>query len=210
MVFFEGYTFGRVANGAVRSLSRWCNYNTRVVDLDLEMRANLTCLHSRVLEAKAISIERSLLSTSFVFTDGACSQDDKTGSVGGVLVSLGGRCVSFFASVVPEDILERLVRLSKNPIHELEVLPVLLAAMLWSVYLAKAQTVWYIDNESARMAMIRGAGETEYSSRFINGFVSIECREQFKSSFRLFRTLQMVRREWNASSYCLWARSKPH
>ncbi len=33
------------------------------------------------------------------------------------------------------------------------------------------------------MAMIRGAGETEYSTRFINGFVSIECREQFKSWF---------------------------
>ena len=33
------------------------------------------------------------------------------------------------------------------------------------------------------MAMIRGAGETEYSSRFINGFVSIECCEQFKSWF---------------------------
>ena len=94
-----------------------------------------------------------------------------------------GKCVSFFASVVPEYILERFFRLSKNPIHELEVLPVLLAAVLWSVYLAKAQTVWYIDNESARMAMIRGAGETEYSSRFINGFVFIECREQFKSWF---------------------------
>ena len=37
MVFFEGYTFGRVANGAVRSLSRWRNYNARVLDLDLEM-----------------------------------------------------------------------------------------------------------------------------------------------------------------------------
>ena len=84
--------------------------------------------------------------------------------------------------MVPEHILERLFKLSKNPIHEL-VLPVLLAAMLWSVYLSKAQTVWYIDNESARMAMIRVAGETEYSSRSISGFVSIECREQFKSWF---------------------------
>ncbi len=55
MVFFEGYAFGRVANGAVRSLSRWCNYNTRVVALDAEMRANLSFLHSRVLEAKSIS-----------------------------------------------------------------------------------------------------------------------------------------------------------
>ena len=42
MVFFEGYAFGRVANGAVRSLSRWCNYNARVVELDSEMKANLT------------------------------------------------------------------------------------------------------------------------------------------------------------------------
>ena len=59
----------------------------------------------------------------------------------------------------------------------------LISAMLWSVYLAKAQTVWYIDNESARMAMIRGTGETRYSSNFINFFVSLECKEQFKSWF---------------------------
>ena len=147
--------------------------------------ANPSFLHSRVLEAQAISIERSLLSTWFVFTDRACSQAEKTGSIGGVLVSPGGRwmCFFFFAAVVPQHIPERLFKLSKNPIHELEVLPVLLAAMLWSVYLSKAQTVWYIDNESARMAMIRVAGETEYSSRSISGFVSIECREQFKSWF---------------------------
>ena len=96
MVFFEGYTFGRVAIGAVRSLSRWCNSTTRVVALDLEMKANPSFLHSRVLEAQAISIERSLLSTWFVFTDGACSQAEKTGSIGGVLVSPGGRWMCFF------------------------------------------------------------------------------------------------------------------
>ena len=76
--------------------------------------------------------------------------------------------------------------LSKNPIHELEVSPVLLAAMLWSLYLSN------IDNESARMAMIRGAGETEYSSRFINGFVSKECREQFKSWFARVSTFSNI------------------
>ena len=65
----------------------------------------------------------------------------------------------------------------------LKFLPILLAAMLWSVYLAKAQTVWYIDNESARMAMIRDTGETEFASRFISGFVSLECSEQVKSWF---------------------------
>ena len=104
---------------------------------------------------------------------------------GGVceFVSPTGKCVSFFAAVVPDCILSCLFNLSKNPIHELEVLPVLLAANLWSVYLAKAQTVWYIDNESARMAMIRGAGETIYSSKFISEFVAIECREQIKSWF---------------------------
>ena len=129
-------------------LTWWCTtVQTRVADLDLDMKANPSFLHSRVLEAKAISIERSLLSTWFVFTDGACSQDDKTGSIGGVLVSPGGKCISFFASLVPEHILEKLFVLSKNPIHELEVLPVLVAAMLWSVYLSKAQTVSYIDNE---------------------------------------------------------------
>ncbi len=65
-----------------------------------------------------------------VCLDGACSQDDSTGSIGGVLVSPGGRCVSFFASMVPEHRLERLFRLSKNPIHELVVLPVLILRKL--------------------------------------------------------------------------------
>ena len=39
--------------------------------------------------------------------------------------------------------------------------------------------------------MIRGAGETEYSSRFINGFVSIACCEQFKSWFARVPSLSL-------------------
>lgn len=59
MVFFEGYTSGRVANGAVRALSRWCNYGTRVVRLDDEMKAILSFLRGRVLEAAAVKVERA-------------------------------------------------------------------------------------------------------------------------------------------------------
>ncbi len=44
-------------------------------------------------------------------------------------MSPGSKCVSFFAALVPEHILERLFSWSKNPIHELEVLLVLLAAI---------------------------------------------------------------------------------
>ena len=62
-------------------------------------------------------------------------------------------------------------------------MPFLISAMLWREHWAKAQAVWYIDNESACLAMIKGSGEAEFSALFNNGSVAIGCREQSKSWF---------------------------
>ena len=112
------------------------------------------------VEAPTSPNQRNLHSTWLVFTDGACNQEDMTGSVGGVIYDPSGSCVSFFGEAVPTAIMEDLFRRSKNPIHELEVLPVLIASLAWGHHFTCAQVVYYIDNESARMAYSRGTGET--------------------------------------------------
>lgn len=78
-----------------------------------------------------------------------------------------------------QDLFER----SKNPIHELEVLPVLIAARAWGHHFACAQVVYYIDNESARMAFIRGTGETLRASSLVQEFVENEAAQQHRVWF---------------------------
>ena len=81
-----------------------------------------------------------------VFTDGACEGPEgaKKGSVGGVLFSPHGSLLQFFGGEVPCDLMDQFLLRSKNPIYELEVMPVLLAALLWGNTCEYAQA--YFDD----------------------------------------------------------------
>ena len=80
----------------------------------------------------------------------------------------------FFSEAVPTDVLSGLFRFSKNPIHELEILPVLAACVAWGRLFAGALIVYCIDNESSRMAFVKGAGETVFATSMIHDFVCLE------------------------------------
>lgn len=118
MVFFEGYTFGRVANEAVKQLGRHITQGDSGGRLDSGLRQCLEFLADRVLQAGPVSIHRCLSDTWIVFTDGACSPEEVSGSVGGVLISPMGSVVEFFSEEAPSDLTAKLFNDSKNPIHE--------------------------------------------------------------------------------------------
>eukprot|EP00435_Cladocopium_sp_Y103_P041733 s2725_g11.t1 len=183
MIFFEGYTFGRVANSSVKTLGRFCTGPSGERPVDEELTRALKFLDTRVMEGKPLSIERALHTTWLVFTDGACDPEMRAGSVGGVLYDPHGQCLKFFGEAVPKDIMEDLFSRSQNPIHELEILPVFIAADLWGDMYTGAQVVYYIDNESSRMAHIRGTGETLRASQLIDAFVRLECDCQHRVWF---------------------------
>ena len=94
-----------------------------------------------------------------------------------------GDCLHFFGESVPPDILEDLFSRSQNPIHELELLPILVAALLWGEFFQQSQVVYYVDNESARMACIRGSGETLRAGEIVRSFVEVEARLQHRVWF---------------------------
>eukprot|EP00435_Cladocopium_sp_Y103_P030607 s1997_g7.t1 len=96
MIFFEGYTFGRVANSAVKTLGRFCTGPGIPRALDDDLTRALNFLSSRVADGKPLRIEKALHSTWLVFTDGACDPTLRTGSVGGVLYDPAGKCLKFF------------------------------------------------------------------------------------------------------------------
>ena len=49
--------------------------------------------------------------------------------------------------------------------------------------LAHSQVVFYIDNESARMAYIRGDGATDLGAKIVEQFVSLEAKMQLRVWF---------------------------
>ena len=118
MIFFEGFTFGRVANSSTKSLGRFCGSSNKPKPLDAEMTRALEFLQQRISEGRPLKIERNLHSTWLVFTDGACNQEELKGSVGGVLYDPSGACVGYFGEAVPTAIMDDLFKRSKNPIHE--------------------------------------------------------------------------------------------
>ena len=70
-----------------------------------------------------------------------------------------------------------------NAFHELELLPVLIACMAWGHFFEGSQIVYYIDNESARMAYIRGDGETILGNKIVSQFVELESQRQHRVWF---------------------------
>ena len=148
MIFFEGYTFGRVANSAMKTLGRLCTQPSASKGLDDSSRRALQFLRQRVLSGPPLKIEKSIHSTWFVCTDGACDQEAKKGSIGGVLYNRSGDCLQFFGESVAPRLMEDFFSRFQNPIHELELLPVLVASFLWGEMFQHSQVVYFIDNES--------------------------------------------------------------
>ena len=113
----------------------------------------------------------------------AAKPNDAFGGIGGILISPSGTCVQYFSAEVPPWMMDILLETSANPIHELELLPIYLAAFVWRQFLGLSQVVWYVDNESSRMAVVRGSGETRHAASIIDAFVRLECSSQIKSWF---------------------------
>ena len=72
---------------------------------------------------------------------------------------------------------------SRNPIYELEVLPVFVASMLWGKAVRYSQVCWYLDNEAARSACIKAYGATCLANALVSEFIRIEMSHQLKSWF---------------------------
>ena len=159
-IFFESYAFGHLANSAVKNMGRFCVESSSGKRLDSSVQGSLLLLRDRVLEAPPVvmgrppgrcldrlyrwSLEPGALNWKGRRPDSICSRS----------------LLSFFSDIVSEDIAVELFKSSCNPIHELELMPVLIACSEWGPMYKGALIVCYLDDESARTALVKGSGET--------------------------------------------------
>ena len=182
MHWFESFAFG---NGAVKILGDLSLRGAKNVRLGPKDIKALRFLKERVLMAPPLNLTPTCLLTWVVFTDGACEghEDQKVGSIGGVLVDPYGRVTQFFGDEPPADLMELLLKRSKNPIYELEVMPVLVAILLWGRQFQGSQVCWYLDNEASRSAFLKAYGATEVADGLVAAFIEAEMASQIKSWF---------------------------
>jgi hypothetical protein len=150
---------------------------------DQELAA-VRILKERVILAPPTKIRTTSLDTWYVFSDGACEGETlKEGSIGAVLISPSGIACEFFAEMVPKEWMESFLSLSQHPIFELELLPVWISLVEWEGYLSNTQCVFYLDNEAAKGALVRGATEGGSGAKLVHAFVIAEMRCQVKVWF---------------------------
>ena len=119
-----------------------------------------------------------------IFTDGA---GDLPGlspgaaprvGVGGVIFSGAMRNPEYFSCVVPTELVELWKEggLRQQVIGQAELLPIVLARLIWAQYLKGQPVLFFIDNESARFALIKGTSPATPSGRLVSWAAALDAK----------------------------------
>ena len=181
MLFFECFVCGRVANLDLKLFGNLCRAGRTTNTLTPGEIEIVQRLCGRIDTGTAIPLGIKNLDTWIIFTDGACEGERPCGSVGGVLITPNHRIVHHFGDKVPDNLMSLLLDFSRHPIHELEMIPVLISFFLWQRLFGGGQVVHYIDNESVRLALLRGSGETEIARMVAAKIMDAEFNSGSKS-----------------------------
>ena len=89
-----------------------------------------------------------------VYTDGACEDNGTT--VGGILFQQGEKPQCFGARLSKQTVDGWLTKEAQTQvIGQAEIFPLLIARLTWPLALANKRVLYFIDNEAARIGMVR-------------------------------------------------------
>ena len=158
-VYLRSQLFGRVGVHPLRVLFSRALGMSGTQSMDEELRRAMRILVRLVVESPPRTIQRSgTVPPLVLFTDGAAEGEQFSKvTVGGILFDPVGGPPEFFGTTVSEGILgEWREKGLRQVIGQAEVYPYLLARRLWRTKLKGRSLTAYIDNDSARFALIRG------------------------------------------------------
>ena len=127
-------------------------------------RGGVATALQRVLEflksAQPRRLRPALRDVIFVYTDASQEGVDNLDmGLGAVVQDHEGTILGWFGLVLPRDVAEDVLRDGKKCINELESLTVALTVRLCAAILLQRHVVFYLDNEAARVTLLRMQSE---------------------------------------------------
>ena len=173
VVFAQGQLFARVAAVTCRLPSEAAKVGGRSCLSD-PLRRSLTDLIEVLATSPPKVLQRkNTLPPLLVFTDGAC---EETTSVGAVLIDPAGS-VEYFGAVLRDDLVDswKSKQGQTQVIGQAELFPVLLAKLTWKETLRGRDVVFFLDNEAARLGLVKSYSPVESSLDIISSVIKSDA-----------------------------------
>ena len=156
LLYAAGHTFGRCTQLACQLLHKFGGDGPNVT-----ISAELIHSLADALEVLMDSGPRLIRAwidcpPVLLFTDGAVEEGEQGVTHGAVLVDPWKQCSYYFGDVIPDAFVSAWRRQGKKQvIAQAEILPVLTSKETWSEHLEGRSVLWFLDNEAARMSLVR-------------------------------------------------------
>ena len=173
LLYAAGHTHGRCTQLACQLLHKFSG-DGPMVTLTVELVHAVAMALEQLMTSKPREIrpwmqQRCVL----IFTDGAVEDDFGSVTYGALLVDLSDGSRRFFGGHIPETLVnEWRIGGKKQVIAQAEMFPVLVAKETWESEIYQRSVLWFLDNESARMAFIRNY------SPVIDNFLLLQVNSQ--------------------------------
>ena len=178
--YADAQLFGKIAMPALRVLSQRAHRSGGCQVADDEILGALDWLVKHVLSSPPRRVLRaSVRPPLLVLTDGACEgQSWESVTIGGILLDPEDGTVEYFGCRVPERTLLTWWAATgpRQTIGQAELLPAVMARRHWMTRIAGRRIFFFLDNNSARDALVRGDSAAASSRALLRAFYRIEAR----------------------------------
>ena len=156
LLYVAGHTYGRTTQLACQLLHKFGGQGPSVT-VTPELVHVVSEALSLLMEAKPRLVQSwSEVPPILLFTDGAVEDSLKSVTHGAVLVDPWKQQSFFMGDNIPSDFVQLWTRSGKKQvIAQAEIFPVVIAKATWSTSLEGRSILWFLDNESVRMSLVR-------------------------------------------------------
>ena len=129
------------------------------------VRNSLLQLQEYLSESRPRTLRASSSETVYLFTD--ASQEGEAGlnmGLGAVLYNQQGSVLAWFGIALPQETAKVLLSGKQKIINELESLAVVLSFVLCEALILGRHVMCYLDNEAARVTLLKMTSESDYLS----------------------------------------------
>ena len=168
LAFAYSQIFGLSGKLALQKISEHAFQRPFIANISKELSDALRFLRSRIERGVPRKVLKSVCNTFVILSD-ASFQSDRSGGIGGVLMSPNKTLISWFGLKLPPDVVSDFMAVDQDvAIAELETLALYMCVVLWNNLIRSRHILFCLDNEVARYGLMKGYSHAPMVSKIVN------------------------------------------